>query len=591
MNSIRWKFMAFFIGLGLSISLVMYIPYSRYIKTTYRNTLTNVLHTVIAQYPVLSDPEHLVALVTEGSQEYWDISYAINDIAAIFDMAYIYYARHNGETFQYVLSSECIPDLPLDEIISLYEKHEIPQEMTAAFKTGSLQISRTPFTDSFGTFVSAYVPVMHDGAIAGILGADYDMSQIRKYELPSQISLIVSILLSAAVAFFLSMSLIKPIVRLFGVLKAIAAGDLTQSVEVKGKDEIATMTMLLAETQTGIKNLIINIRKEADTLSDIGNDLAGNMAQTAAAVDEITANIRNIKGRVLNQNASVTETHETMEQIVANFNKLNELVENQSVNVSQVSSAIEEMAANIDSVTETLTKNTANVLTLREASEVGRVGLEEVATDIQEIAHESQGLMEINSLLQNIADQTNLLSMNAAIEAAHAGEAGKGFAVVAGEIRKLAEGSSEQSKTIVEILKKIKGSIEKITQSTGNVLTKFEAIDSSVKVVSDQEDHIREAMEKQGAGSRQIVDSVSGVNEITCQVKSGSQEMLEGSKEVIAESDDLEKTTQEITQDINEMASGTEQVNVAVSHVNELCGKTRTGIAALMREVSIFKVQ
>jgi methyl-accepting chemotaxis protein len=387
------------------------------------------------------------------------------------------------------------------------------------------------------------------------------------------------------------MSLVKPIVRLFGVLKAIAAGDLTKSVEVRGKDEIATMTLLLAETQKGVKSLIINIREEADTLSSIGNDLAANMAETAAAVDEITSNIRGIKRRVLNQSAGVTETHETMEQVVANITKLDELVENQRANLSQVSSAVEEMAANINSVTGTLSHNEVNVKTLREASEVGRAGLEEVAEDIQKIARESEGLMEINSLLQNIADQTNLLSMNVAIEAAHAGESGKGFAVVAGEIRKLAEGSSEQSKTIVGVLKKIKGSIKKITQSTGNVLTKFEAIDSSVKVVSDQEEHIRGAMEGQGAGSRQIVDGVSGVNEITRQVKSGSQEMLEGSKEVIVESNKLEKVTQEITQGMNEMASGAEQVNVAVSHVNELCGKTRKGIAALMKEVARFKVE
>jgi methyl-accepting chemotaxis protein len=140
-------------------------------------------------------------------------------------------------------------------------------------------------------------------------------------------------------------------------------------------------------------------------------------------------------------------------------------------------------------------------------------------------------------------------------------------------------------------LKKIKGSIDKITQSTGNVLTKFEAIDSSVKGVSDQEEHIRDAMEKQGAGSLQIVDGVTGVNEITRQVKSGSKEMLDGSKEVITESNNLEKATQDITQGMNEMASGAEQVNLAVNHVNELCGKTRKGIANLMNEVSRFKVE
>jgi methyl-accepting chemotaxis protein len=213
-----------------------------------------------------------------------------------------------------------------------------------------------------------------------------------------------------------------------------------------------------------------------------------------------------------------------------------------------------------------------------------------VAADMQEIVRDSEGLLEINSVMENIASQTNLLSMNAAIEAAHAGDAGKGFAVVADEIRKLAESSSEQSRTIGTVLKKIKTSIDKITASTGNVLTKFEAIDSSVKTVTEQEDTIRNAMEEQGEGSKQILEGIGEVNEITRQVKSGSNEMLEGAKEVIQESNNLEKATQEITSGMNEMASGAEQINVAVNHVNEISGKNREGIDALIREVSRFKV-
>jgi methyl-accepting chemotaxis protein len=130
-------------------------------------------------------------------------------------------------------------------------------------------------------------------------------------------------------------------------------------------------------------------------------------------------------------------------------------------------------------------------------AEVWRNGLQDVAAGIQQIARESEGLLEINAVIENIASQTNLLSMNAAIEATHAGEAGKGFAVVADEIRKLAESSGEQSKTISSMLKKIKDSIDKITRSTDAVLNKFEAIDSGVKTVSDQEENIRNAMEEQ----------------------------------------------------------------------------------------------
>jgi len=162
---------------------------------------------------------------------------------------------------------------------------------------------------------------------------------------------------------------------------------------------------------------------------------------------------------------------------------------------------------------------------------------------------------------------------------------------VAAEIRKLAESSSDQSKTIGNVLKKIKGSIDKITHSTDTVLNRFEAIDTGVKTVAEQEENIRKAMDEQGEGSRELLQGTGNLNQITQQVQNTSEEMLEGSKEVIKESQNLEKATQEITSGMNEMASGADQVNGAVNHVNEISGKNREGIDILIREVSRFKVE
>jgi methyl-accepting chemotaxis protein len=367
--------------------------------------------------------------------------------------------------------------------------------------------------------------------------------------------------------------------------------DLTKRISICSVDELGTIAGMVNVFCEHLGGGIKNIKNETGVLSDIGNALSSNMNDTAAAVNQITANVQNIKSLILSQSAGVSETHATMEQLVVNINKLNNHVGNQSGDISQVSSSIEEMIANIDSVTGTLVSNAGNVKTLQDASEVGRDGLREVASDIQEIARESEGLLEINSVMANIASQTNLLSMNAAIEAAHAGETGKGFAVVADEIRKLAESSGEQSKTIGTVLKKIKGSIDKIKHSTENVLNKFEAIDSSVRTVAQQEENIRNAMEEQGTGSKQILEGIGRLNEITRQVKDGSNEMHEGAKEVIRESESLEKATAEISTGMNEMAAGANHINSAVNNVNKISGRNREAIDVVTKEVSQFKAE
>ncbi len=397
----------------------------------------------------------------------------------------------------------------------------------------------------------------------------------------------------AVVIIVIATRITKPIIDVSLTLKDISEGegDLTKSISIKSSDEVGDLAHYFNLTLEKIRNLVITIKTQASRLNDIGSELSSNMTETAAAVNQITSNVKSIKGQVINQSASVTQTNSTMEQVVNNINKLNDQVESQAASVTQSSSAIEEMLANISSVTRTLVKNGENVISLGEASEIGKVDLQGVASDIQEIARESEGLLEINAVMENIASQTNLLSMNAAIEAAHAGEAGKGFAVVADEIRKLAESSGEQSKTISVVLKKIKDSIDKISRSTETVINRFEAIDTRVKTVAEQEDSIRNAMEEQGQGSKQVLEAIGTLNQITQSVRGGSSEMLQGSKEVIQESSNLERVTQEITNGMNEMASGTEQISIAVSRVNEISQDNKESIDILVMEVSKFKVE
>jgi len=439
--------------------------------------------------------------------------------------------------------------------------------------------------------ISESFTVLRDGAQTTM------MNRYREIQGTAGATMVIMVILTIAgvflgvlIAMVIASMVTKPVVLLTNALSDVANGDLTKRLPEQGRDEIGQASRSYNLSMGEFSKMIVSIKNQSSSLAEIGTNLASNMTETAAAMNQIAANIQSIKGRVLNQSASVTETNATMEQVTNNINKLSGQVERQTNAVSQASSSVEEMMANIQSVTATLIKNVENVRELQESSETGRNSLQEVASDIQEIARESEGLLEINAVMENIASQTNLLSMNAAIEAAHAGDAGRGFAVVADEIRKLAESSSEQSKVIGAVLKKIAEAIGKITRSTDNVLNKFEAIDHGVKTVAEQEEVIRNAMEEQNQGSKQVLSASSQVGEITTQVRSGSMEMLEGSKEVIQESKNLEKVTQEITNGINEMAAGAEQVNKAVNTVNDLTGRTRESIASLVQSVSGFRV-
>jgi methyl-accepting chemotaxis protein len=339
-----------------------------------------------------------------------------------------------------------------------------------------------------------------------------------------------------------------------------------------------------------MKELIVGIKRKAVSLSDTGNELDAHMSKTKSEVEGINTNIQGMMGQVLSQADTVNVAAGSMEHVIQELDKLNERIASQSQSVAQSSSAIEQMLANIQSVTQTLVRNTANINSLSESSQASRADLQKVASDIQEIARESEGLLEINLVMQQIASQTNLLSMNAAIEAAHAGESGKGFAVVADEIRKLAENSSNQSKTISAVLKKIKSSIDAITKSTGLVLERFAAMENEVQVVSDQETQIRNAMEEQGQGSRQILEAMTQLNSITDLVRTASADMTNDSKNVLKQNKELKMITGEVAGNMDEMTQSINEIVSTVTRVQEISHENKAHIDELSADIARFRV-
>lgn len=400
------------------------------------------------------------------------------------------------------------------------------------------------------------------------------------------------LLVSLTVVYLVASAFVKPIAHTVQALKDIAQGegDLTVRLKTAGNDEITDLALYFNETIKKIASAIQAVEENAHIMEGIGSELASNMTETASSVTEISSNIEGVKGQAMSQAASVAQTASTIEEIGRTIRALNSSIESQASSVAMSSSSIEQMVANIASIASTLAKSDELIGNLRSATQDGKDTLATSNSMTVKIAEESGSLMEASSVIQHIASQTNLLAMNAAIEAAHAGEAGKGFAVVADEIRKLAEESASQGKTITATLKSLSGEIEGLSSSSKVVETKFNAIFSLAEQVRDMSARLTEAMREQEHGSREVLTAIKDINQVTSEVQQGSEEMLKGSEGVAGEMEKLSALARIITDSMNEMAAGAAQIRGAVNEVAELTQKNERSIEALAEEVGRFKV-
>ena len=473
------------------------------------------------------------------------------------DAAYASY----GEFIQSILNTE-------KSAIGFYEYggHQYIASYAKVAATGRIVIITAPYNEFMGTVNALRASMIGIGVII----------------------LVIALIIVSLVAGMM----VKPIKTVVSALKNIAQGegDLTVRLPVTGNDEITDMAEYFNETIAKIGKSIRTVGVNSNTMEEIGNELASNMTETASAVHQISANIDGVKQQAMTQAASVTETAATIEEIVRTIKQLNNSIETQAASVAQSSSSVEQMVANIASIGQTLGKTDEVIRSLTTATGDGKATLVTSNTVTQKIAEESGSLMEASNVIQHIASQTNLLAMNAAIEAAHAGEAGKGFAVVADEIRKLAEESSMQGKTITATLKTLSGEIETLSASSKTVEEKFNAIFTLAEQVKGMSTRLTEAMQEQENGSKEVLIAIKSINTVTIEVQSGSEEMLKGGEGVAAEMQKLDSLTRIITDSMNEMASGAVQINNAVQEVSEITQRNKASIQNLAQEVSKFKV-
>ncbi len=477
----------------------------------------------------------------------------------------------------------------LSEAVGILGIHELPP---GARKRGLR--SRLVLAGLSGTFLALF--------LLAVSGMGYIRSLSRGFQNPDaflpryagETGIVILLVLGWTVWVIarLSRNITSDIGSVTGQIRTIAEGrgDLSRKANIHRTDEIGLLTESFNRFLSSLETLIGMARTAAAAVRGSSESLTATADEATQAVGHLEGALENMRAAVDRQNAEIGDTEGTIARMIESIDEVAAQVSTQAGFVEQSSAAVAEMAANIGSVSSVADRADGVARKLKEAADEGDAALADSMKAIQEIDESARAVRDIVLVLSKIAAQTNLLAMNAAIEAAHAGEAGKGFAVVAAEVRSLAENAAASAKNIAGLMKEMNGKVERGSSLAGKAGEAFMSIRQGVEQTTELVVSISSSMAEQKSGAQEILDSVNSLIEATAAIRDRTADQKEKSKGMEQAMLRIVEASNNIFEAVQEETGSTQSLSRVVRTVREEAENNRGHVGDLDAAVSKFKV-
>ncbi len=436
-----------------------------------------------------------------------------------------------------------------------------------------------------------YNPEFDKIIIIAYFQTDVD-AKVNKTIFRLTLTMVISFFLIVVFLYFVVTVITRNIRKINVMMKDISEGDgdLTQQLIIKTQDEIGTLGDSFNIFIANLRNLVTDVKSAITSTDDIKLNISASTEETSTAIEQISANLNSVGQQLDQLDSNISGTVTAIEEISSNIGSMDSQITDQSSMVEQSTAAITQMIASLESVSQiTAAKKEAT----RELSKVADSGKEKLDSTFQEfktVVDQIHSIQEMTNVIKGIASQTNLLSMNAAIEAAHAGDAGKGFAVVAEEIRKLADSSGQSSQMITQLIKDIIEAVQKTDKNVEETMLAFDAIAREVTDTVNAFVEIEASVSELNIGGQQIQQASEQISEVTVNIRNGSAEIKEGTGAMLKSSDEVRQISARVTTGMVESQSGAQEIVRSMQLMVKLSQDLSSIVGELNENMNRFKI-